>query len=85
MGRNDDGSYDTIDQSNTIITCASGIDQQMPDDPEALAAELLELSPRFAVGITADDFTDSCNTLMPDAAPTPCRTTATHRSSWSAV
>ncbi len=71
VGRNDDGSYDTIDQSNTIITCASGIDQQMPDDPEALAAELLELSPRFAEGITADDFTDSCNTLMPDVAPTP--------------
>jgi pimeloyl-ACP methyl ester carboxylesterase len=71
IGRNDDGTYDTIDQSGHIIRCASGIDAAAPADPEALAARLLELSPRFAEGITADDFDDSCDALMPDVTPTP--------------
>jgi pimeloyl-ACP methyl ester carboxylesterase len=66
VGRESDGSYSTIEQSGTIIRCASGIDYDVPDDPQALADELLALSPRFAQGTTADDFSDGCATLMPD-------------------
>lgn len=71
VGRNDDGTYTTIDQSGTIIRCASGIDPDVPDDPAALVARLTELSPRFSAGITVNDFTDECATLMADVTPTP--------------
>lgn len=66
IGREPDGTYSTIEQSGTIIRCASGIDYDLPDDPQALVDELLELSPRFAAGITVDDFTDECAPLMAD-------------------
>ena len=45
VGREPDGTYSTIEQSGTIIRCASGIDADLPDDPQALVDELLELSP----------------------------------------
>ena len=71
VGRSDDGTYSTIQQSGAIIRCASGIDAAVPDDPEALVAELQRLAPRFSRGITVDDFEDSCNPLMPDVTPAP--------------
>lgn len=69
VGREDDGSYSTIEQSNQIITCASGLGYDVPDDPQALVDELLRLSPRFAEGATAEDFTDGCAALVPDVEP----------------
>ncbi len=66
VGRNDDGTFSTIEQSGTIIRCASGIDYDQPDDPQALVDLLLELSPRWALGVRVEDFTDSCAPLMPD-------------------
>ncbi|MFN8022246.1 MAG: alpha/beta hydrolase [Acidimicrobiales bacterium] len=68
-GRDDDGTYSTLEQSLQIITCASGIDYGVPDDPQALVDELLRLSPRFAAGTTVDDFGDGCADLMPDVTP----------------
>lgn len=71
VGREEDGSYATIQQSIGIISCASGLDPELPDDPEALAQQLRELSPRFAASVSADDFADSCAPLMPNVvAPT---------------
>lgn len=71
VGRSADGTYSTIEQSGTIIRCASGLDPDQPDDPEALVATLQELSPRFSEGISAADFTDGCAALMPDVAANP--------------
>ncbi|MGD9998812.1 MAG: alpha/beta fold hydrolase [Ilumatobacteraceae bacterium] len=69
IGRDSDGTYSTIEQSGSIIDCASGLDAPVPDDPEALVAKLKELAPRFSEGIEPDDFTDSCSTMMPDVTP----------------
>ncbi len=71
-GRNPDGTFDTLFQSIGIIECASGIEQQPPDDPEALLAKLKEQAPRFAADITLDDLTDTeggCSDLMPPQTP----------------
>lgn len=64
VGRSDDGTYSTIEQSGTIIRCASGLDYELPDDPQALIDELLQAAPRFAQGVAPDDFEDSCAALM---------------------
>jgi pimeloyl-ACP methyl ester carboxylesterase len=66
-GRSPDGTYTTIQQSNTVINCASGIEQETPPDPEALAAELRELAPRFAKSVDASDLDGEhgCADLMP--------------------
>jgi pimeloyl-ACP methyl ester carboxylesterase len=71
-GRNADGTFDTLFQSIGIIECASGIEQQPPDDPEALLAELKKQAPRFAADVTLDDLTDTeggCSDLMPTQTP----------------
>jgi pimeloyl-ACP methyl ester carboxylesterase len=68
-GRNPDGTFDTMFQSSAVIRCASGLDQQPPPDPEALAARLREAAPRFGKTITADDLvsdTDECGELVGD-------------------
>ena len=67
-GRNPDGTFSTLFQSFTIIECASGIDQEEPDDPEALAAALREQAPRFGADITAEDLTEGsgCDELLDD-------------------
>jgi pimeloyl-ACP methyl ester carboxylesterase len=71
VGRADDGTYSTEQQSFAIISCASGFTSPTPDDPEALAEELREKAPRFGGEITADDLSgdDGCSTLTPDAEP----------------
>jgi pimeloyl-ACP methyl ester carboxylesterase len=66
VGRNDDGTYSTIEQSGTIIRCASGIDYEQPADPQALVDQLLAAAPRFAQGVRVEDFEDSCAALMDD-------------------
>jgi pimeloyl-ACP methyl ester carboxylesterase len=71
VGRADDGTYSTEQQSFSIISCASGFTSPTPDDAEALAEDLREQAPRFGDEITADDFSgdDGCSTLTPDAEP----------------
>ena len=55
-GRESDGTYNTIGQSNPIISCASGIESELPPDPEALVAKLRAAAPRFGKDILAADF-----------------------------
>lgn len=69
VGREPDGSYSTIDQSGSVISCASGLNPAVPDDPEAIIASLQEVAPRFSEGVTVDDFEDSCAPLMPSVEP----------------
>lgn len=69
LQRDADGVYASITQSNPIISCASGLQQDVPDDSEALVAELQELAPRFARDLTVDDFDDECALLMPAVEP----------------
>jgi pimeloyl-ACP methyl ester carboxylesterase len=63
-GRHDDGSYDTIGQSNPIISCASGLQQPDPRDPATLLAQLQAAAPRFSRGITVSDMRDTCLDLL---------------------
>ena len=71
FSRDEDGSYATIKQSNAIINCASGIEAESPADPDALAAELRRLAPRFGRDIDAEDLAegDGCIDLMPPQPP----------------
>lgn len=69
IGRGPDGSYSTIEQSGSIIDCASGLDFAVPDDPAAIIASLREVAPRFSEGITVEDFEDTCAPLMPSVEP----------------
>ncbi|MFZ4719241.1 MAG: alpha/beta fold hydrolase [Ilumatobacteraceae bacterium] len=71
-GRNADGTFDTLFQSLTVIQCASGIEQQPPDDPEALLVTIKRQAPRFGADLTVDDFSESseCADLMPSQQPT---------------
>lgn len=64
LGRNPDGTYDTIMQSNRIISCASGFGAAVPDDPEALAELIRQTAPRWGRDVDADSFTDGCTPLM---------------------
>ena len=66
-GRDESGHYTTIEQSNTVINCASGIEGATPPDPAALVARLKSSAPRFAKDLEVSDFTDqgSCTLMMP--------------------
>lgn len=68
-GRNPDGTIDTLFQSFVVISCASGINDDEPSDPEKLLATLQAAAPRFAADLTVDDLTDTqsqCETLTGD-------------------
>ncbi len=67
--RDADGHYSTISQANTVITCASGLEDQAIADPTAAIAEIKAAAPRFAATLTADDFTDSCIDLTGAVQP----------------
>ena len=69
--RHPDGTYSTIGQSNPIISCASGLQAAVPDDPDALVTQLRQLSPHFASTVKPSDFTDRCATMMPTVTPRP--------------
>ena len=66
-GRDAKGHYTTIQQSNQIITCASGLATDVPPDPVAYAARLHALAPRFAgtYDDTSFDAKQQCAKLMP--------------------
>jgi pimeloyl-ACP methyl ester carboxylesterase len=71
-GRDDNGTFTTLMQSFPVISCASGIADPTPDDPEALAATLRAEAPRFAKDFTAADATlesDRCKKLVGDVKP----------------
>jgi pimeloyl-ACP methyl ester carboxylesterase len=55
-GRDEDGTYDGSSDALYIIRCASGFEEQAPEDPAALVARLQEAAPRFTRGLAADDF-----------------------------
>jgi pimeloyl-ACP methyl ester carboxylesterase len=65
VGRRPDGSFATITQSNTVISCASGFTSEVPDDPEAFVELLQNAAPRFAQDVTVDSFGDDCTDLVP--------------------
>ena len=67
-GRDADGHYSTIDQSNQVITCASGLASDVPPDPAAYADHLRTVAPRFGNTYDADSFDEKkeCAALMPD-------------------
>jgi pimeloyl-ACP methyl ester carboxylesterase len=65
VGRRPDGSFATITQSNTVISCASGFTSEVPDDPEAFVDVLKTAAPRFARDVTVDSFGDDCTDLVP--------------------
>ena len=64
-GRKKDGTHNSLDESNRVISCASGIRHDIPSDPEAFAARLRLLGPHFGRTIKASDFVDNCALLMP--------------------
>lgn len=71
-GRNEDGTFNTITQSFPVISCASGISAEPPDDPEALVASLHAAAPRFAKDITTDVLlveSERCSSLVGDVEP----------------
>jgi pimeloyl-ACP methyl ester carboxylesterase len=55
-GRDEDGAYDGSSDAFYVIGCASGFEEQAPEDPAALVARLQEAAPRFTRGLTVDDF-----------------------------
>ena len=71
-GRSDDGSFNTLFQSNRVIQCASGIASRRPADLEATLATLRAEAPRFAKNLTTDDLTaeaDTCDKLVGPVEP----------------
>ena len=65
--RADDGTYATLFQSFPVISCASGLQSAVSDDPEALVATLHAAAPRFGKDITVDDVTEpaqQCSKLV---------------------
>ncbi|HEY0520914.1 MAG TPA: alpha/beta fold hydrolase, partial [Ilumatobacteraceae bacterium] len=71
-GRNDDGTFTTLFQSFPVISCASGLEPPLADDPEGLATELRAEAPRFAKDLTAADVTfetTQCDGIAPNVKP----------------
>lgn len=64
--RDENGKYSTLDQAFPVITCASGIEAQRPDDPAALLTTLQAAAPRMAKDFTVADLTadnDRCKAI----------------------
>jgi hypothetical protein len=59
--RNSDGTYDSLSDSNYIIRCASGFDNEVPSDPKAILKTLQSKAPWYSQGITAEGIAEpSC-------------------------
>lgn len=68
-GRNDDGTFSTIEQSGRIIRCASGFGKEPPEDPAALVEQLREIAPRFSSDIEVSDFDRNTCDGLTEGAP----------------
>lgn len=59
--RNEDGTYASQNDSFYVIQCASGMDREMPDDPEAFVKKLKSVAPWYYRNLEASDFDEpSC-------------------------
>lgn len=65
--RDSDGQYSTISDSNYVISCASGLVNDIPADPTSLLAAIKAAAPRFSQDLTVEDLTEGsgCEDLMP--------------------
>jgi pimeloyl-ACP methyl ester carboxylesterase len=63
-GRQPDGTWLTITQSNRVIDCASGINAKTPPDPQAILDEMKQAAPRFAKYLSLDDVESTCAQLI---------------------
>ncbi len=73
-GRHDDGTFDTLFQSFQVISCASGIGDPVPDDPQAIVDLVHEKAPRFGADATVEQLVDSaddCAAMVGDVTPVP--------------
>lgn len=68
-GRNEDGTFSTIDQSGRIIRCASGFGKEPPEDPAALVDQLREIAPRFSADVDVSDFDGNTCDGLTEGAP----------------
>jgi pimeloyl-ACP methyl ester carboxylesterase len=68
-GREADGTWATIQQSNPVIGCASGLAIAPAADPEATATEIAAVSPHFIYETTADDWDSGCDGLPEGSIP----------------
>jgi pimeloyl-ACP methyl ester carboxylesterase len=63
-GRQIDGTWLSISQSNPVIDCASGINAKTPDDPQVILDEVQQKAPRFGRDATLDDVASQCADLI---------------------
>jgi pimeloyl-ACP methyl ester carboxylesterase len=68
-GREADGTWATIQQSNPVIQCASGLAIAPAADPAATAAAAAKVSPHFIYATTADDWDSGCDGLPEGSIP----------------
>lgn len=57
-GRSDDGTYNSLNDANYIIRCASGFDNEVPSNPEEILKILKEKAPWSSQGITAKEIAE---------------------------
>ena len=61
--RSDDGTYASQSDSFYVIQCASGMEQEMPSDPEAFVKKMKSIAPWYYRELEASDFDEpSCET-----------------------
>lgn len=63
LGRRSDGTWATDQQANAVISCASGLEGAVPQDPGVAAGDLRRLAPHFGGGLRASDLVDPCGAL----------------------
>jgi pimeloyl-ACP methyl ester carboxylesterase len=71
--RDDQGQYSAINSAMPIISCASGIVRESPNDPASFVEKLKSLSPYFTKTIRVSDFSkpDSCFAWINPPATSP--------------
>jgi pimeloyl-ACP methyl ester carboxylesterase len=68
-GRDADGTWSTIQQSNPVIACASGLATAAPPDPVAAAASVAAAAPHFVYDTEAIQFGNPCYGLPAGTIP----------------
>lgn len=60
-GRNSDGTYNSLNDANYIIRCASGFDNDVPSNPKSILEKLKKDAPWYSQGITVEGIAEpSC-------------------------